>query len=216
MSGERGNLTLEPVPFARGNTVQFPQRIEQVDHDIAIEAAASNGPDGAAAALAQVLNGVITGEGPTAQGRVHFSRTLDRQDSLLCERILLVAGRNGAAVSRAEAEMLFNIDAAAAERTDQGHFDDLFAKAVAHYVLAAAGRPVPPRDVALSPDTPLATWAQQQPSGNIDAEILVWIASHVNNRKRLSGAAATIAALMFGAAVSPIAQSVASLLDLGA
>jgi len=38
----------------------------------------------------------------------------------------------------------------------------------------------------------------------------------VNNRKRLSGAAATIAALMFGAAVSPIAQSVASLLDLGA
>ena len=48
--------------------------------------------DAAAAALSEVLNGVITGEGPTARGRVHFSRTLDREDAMQCERILLAAG----------------------------------------------------------------------------------------------------------------------------
>jgi len=172
--------------------------------------------DEAVIALAAVLNGIITGEGPTAQGRVHFSRTLDYEDAILCERILLAAGRNGAAVSRAEAEVLFDIDAAATERSDEGRFDDLFAKAIAHYVLAAAGREVPPRAVALAAETPLSTWAPQQMSGNIDSEILVWMASHVNKRKRLSRALATIAVLICGAAVSPVAQSIAGLLDLGA
>lgn len=172
--------------------------------------------DEAAAALATVLNGIITGEGPTTRGRIHFSRTLDCEDTILCERILLAAGQDGAAVSRAEAEMLFEIDAAATERTDQGRFDDLCAKAVAHYVLAAAGREVPPREVALAPETPLLTWATHQLSSNIDSEILVWMASRVNKRKRLSRALATIAVLICGAAVSSTAQSIAGLLDLGA
>ena len=35
-----------------------------------------------AAALRGVLKGVITGEGPTTAGRVHFSRTLDPADAL--------------------------------------------------------------------------------------------------------------------------------------
>jgi hypothetical protein len=167
-------------------------------------------------ALAAVLNGIITGEGPTTQGRIHFSRSLDYEDAIQCERILVAAGWNGAAVSRAEAEMLFDIDAAATERTDQGRFDDLFAKAVAHYVLAAGGRSVPPREVALASETPLSTWAPQRLSGKIDSEIQVWIASRVNSRKRLSSALATIAALICGAAVSPVAQSIAGLLDLSA
>jgi hypothetical protein len=37
-----------------------------------------------ASALAQVCRGIITGEGPTAAGRVHFSRTIDIQDTGLC------------------------------------------------------------------------------------------------------------------------------------
>jgi hypothetical protein len=170
----------------------------------------------AAMALAKVLNGIITGEGPTTQGRIHFSRTLDREDAMLCERILMEAGRNGSAVSRAEAEMLFDIDAAATERTDQGRFDDLFAKAVAHYVLAAAGREVPPREIALAPETPLSSWAPKKLNGRIDSEIQVWMTSQVKKRKRLNRALATVAVLICGAAVSPVAQSVAGLLDFGA
>jgi hypothetical protein len=166
--------------------------------------------------LAAVLNGIITGEGPTTQGRIHFSRTLDYKDAMLCERILMAAGGDGAAVSRAEAEMLFDIDAAATERADQGRFDDLFAKAIAHYVLAATGHEVPPREIALAPETPLSSWAPKKLHGSIDSEIQVWMTSHVNKRKRLSRALATIAVLICGAAVSPVAQSIAGLLDLGA
>jgi len=172
--------------------------------------------DLAAIELATVLNGIITGEGPTTQGRIHFSRTLDYEDAMLCERILMEAGGDGAAVSRAEAEMLFDIDAAATERADQGRFDDLFAKAIAHYVLAAAGHEVPAREIALASETPLSSWAAKKLHGSIDSEIQVWMTSHVNKRKRLSRALATIAVLICGAAVSPVAQSIAGLLDLGA
>jgi hypothetical protein len=178
--------------------------------------AGQGGTDVAAMALATVLNGIITGEGPTTQGRIHFSRTLDREDAMLCERILMAAGRDGAAVSRAEAELLFDIDAAATERTDQGRFDDLFAKAVAHYVLAAAGREVPPREIALAPETPLSSWAPKKLNGSVDSEIQVWMASQVKKRKRPNRGLATVVVLICGAAVSPVAQSIAGLLDLGA
>jgi hypothetical protein len=213
MSGHGTNGTFKLAPALTADDVGGRSILSE--HERAIDAAPEV-TEAAAAALAQVLNGVITGEGPTTRGRVHFSRTLDREDALLCERILLAAGRDGAAVSRAEADMLFDIDAAATERTDQGRFDDLFAKAVAHHVLAATGRTVPPRDVALAPQTPLTTWALQRPSGNVDAEILTWIASHANGRRRLSGALATVVAMICGAAASPVAQSIARLLDLSA
>ena len=56
-------------------------------------------------------------------------------------------------VSRAEADVLFEISAAASERSDNGQFDDLFAKAIAHHPASASGFPVPSRSIALSPDT---------------------------------------------------------------
>src|SRR5687768_3366180 len=46
----------------------------------------------AAAALAFVRDGVITGEGPTTAGRVHFSRSLDAHDADWCARILTARG----------------------------------------------------------------------------------------------------------------------------
>jgi hypothetical protein len=42
----------------------------------------------AAHALTIVRDGVITGEGPTTKGRIHFSRTLDAADAAWCARIL--------------------------------------------------------------------------------------------------------------------------------
>src|SRR2546421_6714669 len=84
--------------------------------------------DSAAQALSVVRDGVITGEGPTTRGRVHFSRALDAFDAAWCARILTAAGWT---ISRAEAEALFEINDAAAERSDEGRFDDLLAKALA-------------------------------------------------------------------------------------
>jgi hypothetical protein len=94
-----------------------------------------------AAALAQVCRGIITGEGPTACGRVHFSRTIDRQDTTLCAHLLVVAGRYGDAVSHAEADALLDIHAVASDCHDGGQFDDLLAKAVVHHVMSVSGCP---------------------------------------------------------------------------
>jgi hypothetical protein len=168
-----------------------------------------------AAALRGVLKGVITGEGPTTTGRVHFSRTLDPADALLCARILTAAGgKTDAPVTRLEAEVLFDIDAAAAERTDDGRFNDLLVKSVAHFALAEAGHMVPPRQVALDPATQLSSWANR--STDIDAEILAWIASHVRNKKRLKSTLVGLSAFLtgIGATLSLAAPSITAAVDL--
>lgn len=168
-------------------------------------------PDMAVAALTQVRDGVITGEGPTTSGRVHFSRTLDGEDAALCARILVGAGgHDGAAVTRGEAEMLLQIEAAAAERTDGGRFDDLVTKAVAHHVLGGRG-PVPARAVALDPQVPLAQWAR--PDRDVDAEILEWIAGHAR-KARHSRVLMTLFAWLAGAASTPLAMSISQFMDL--
>src|SRR5260221_11682117 len=74
----------------------------------------------AALALTIVRDGVITGEGPTTKGRIHFSRALDADDAAWCARILTATAVEHQPVSRAEAEALFEIDDAAAERSDDG------------------------------------------------------------------------------------------------
>src|SRR5690242_21964958 len=99
----------------------------------------------AAHALTIVRDGVITGEGPTTKGRIHFSRALDADDAAWCARILTAAAVEHQPVSRDEAEALFEINEAAAERTDDGLFDDLFAKAVVQHAASACGLAVPSR-----------------------------------------------------------------------
>jgi hypothetical protein len=167
------------------------------------------------AALQDVLSGVITGEGPTTAGRVHFSRALDPADAALCVRILHGAGgAAGLPVTRSEAAVLFDIDAAAAERTDDGRFGDLFVKSIAHCALAEAGHRVPPRQVALSPETDLSSWANR--STGIDGEILAWIASQIRNKRRLKSTLAGLSGFLgvVGASLSFTAPSVVTVVDL--
>src|SRR5215211_9356192 len=125
----------------------------------------------AAHALTIVRDGVITGEGPTTKGRIHFSRALDADDAAWCARILTAAAVEHQPVCRAEVEAMFEIHDAAAERSDGGRFDDLLAKAVAHHAAAESGLPVPPRTVALSPDTAIESWAPTQAT-EIDIKVL--------------------------------------------
>lgn len=165
-------------------------------------------------ALSCVRDGVITGEGPTAQGRAHFSRSLDAQDARWCERILTAPAMRDAPVSRAEAEVLFQINEAAADRADDGMFDALFARAIVHHAAAASGLPVPSRAVALSPETDIASWAPTTAVG-VNTEVLEWISTQMRARRRSSGTLMAVAAMLIGAATLPVAQSLASLADLG-
>jgi hypothetical protein len=207
METNSAETTDQPLPVHQNRS--FQSLMAAIEHS-KIEVA-----DLSATALRDVLKGVITGEGPTTAGRAHFSRTLDPGDALLCARILTAAGGEaGVPVTRLEANVLFDIDAAAAERTDGGRFDDLLVKSVAHFALAEAGHMVPPRQVALDPATELSSWANR--STDIDGEILAWIASHVRNKKRLKSTLMGLSAFLsgVGATLSVAAPSIAAVADL--
>jgi hypothetical protein len=119
------------------------------------------------AVLKAVRTGVITGEGPTTAGRIHFSRAIDAADTALVRRALTAGGTQP--VTRAEADALFDIHEAACERADGGAFDDLMAKAITHHALAASGHRVPERATALSAATALADWAHGLPLDRVVA-----------------------------------------------
>ena len=169
--------------------------------------------DTAALALTVVRDGVITGEGPTTKGRVHFSRALDADDAAWCARILTATAVEHQPVSRAEAEALFEINDAAAERSDDGRFDDLLAKAVVHHAASASGLPVPPRTVALSPETAIESWAPDRAAG-VDTEVLEWIASQMRGKRRSNRTLMALVATIVGVAALPLAQ-LPNVFDIG-
>jgi hypothetical protein len=164
-------------------------------------------------ALTMVRDGVITGEGPTTRGRVHFSRALDAANASWCARILTAAAVEHQPVSRAEAEALFEINDAAGERSDDGRFDDLLAKAVVHHAASASGLPVPPRTVALSPDTAIESWAPTRSIG-VNIEILEWIASQMRGKHRSNRTLMTLIATIVGVAALPLAH-LPNVFDIG-
>jgi hypothetical protein len=166
----------------------------------------------AALALTVVRDGVITGEGPTTKGRVHFSRALDADDADWCARILTATAVEHQPVSRAEAEALFEIDDAAAERSDNGRFDDLLTKAVVHHAASASGLSVPPRTIALSPETSIESWAPAQPV-KVDTEVLEWIASQMRGRRHGNRTLMRLVATIVGAAL-PLTQ-LPNVFDIG-
>jgi hypothetical protein len=166
-----------------------------------------------AQALAIVRDGVITGEGPTARGRVHFSRMLDSTDAAWCARLLTAAAVDHQPVGRAEAEALFEINDAAAERSDGGLFDDLFTKAVVHHAASASGLPVPPRSVALSPDTAIESWAPTTAVG-VNIEVLEWIASQMRGKRRSNHQLMALVASLIGVATLPLVH-LPNVFDLG-
>ena len=158
-------------------------------------------------------DGVITGEGPTTRGRIHFSRTLDAQDAAWCTRILTAMAVADHPVSRAEAEALYEINAAVAERIDDGQFDDLFAKAIVHHLAAASGMPVPSRTIALSPDTSIESWAPSRAAG-LNMEVVEWIASQMRRKLRGNRTVIRLVATIIGVAALPMTQ-LPNLFDIG-
>lgn len=191
-------------------TAPLPKLAEPIG---ALEPSSISCRDSAAQALSVVRDGVITGEGPTTKGRVHFSRALDALDAAWCASILTAAAVDDQPVSRAEAEALFEINDAAAERSDEGRFDDLMAKAVVHHAASASGLPVPSRTVALSPETAIESWAPTRAIG-VDTEVLEWIASQMRGKRRSNRTLMALVATIIGAATLPLAQ-LPTVLDIG-
>jgi hypothetical protein len=181
-------------PFRITSSLQCEQR-NVADLLTEISTAQSDITLRSATGLAQVCRAVITGEGPNVAGRVHFSRTLDVDDAALCARILVLAGRNGEAVSRVEADALFDISAAGSERCDRGRFDELLARAVMHHVMSACGRNVPHREIALASATPMESWTS---AVDTDLEVRTWLEIRQRELNPSSVAACAIAKVISG------------------
>ena len=173
--------------------------------EVALEPSKISCRNTAAQALAVVRDGVITGEGPTTKGRVHFSRALDSHDAAWCERILTATAVEHQPVSRAEATALFEIDNAAAERSDEGRFDDLLAKAVVHHAASVSGLPVPPRTVALAPETSIESWCPTK-AISVDTEVLEWIAAQMRGKRCSNRTLMRLVATIVGVAALPLVQ----------
>lgn len=101
-------------------------------------------------ALHSVNDAVISGK-DTLRGvpSAKAGQVTDADVDLIRRIIFAFGGDGNVAVTRAEAEILFAINDATAEQTDNAAWTELFVKAIAGVVMAASGYSAPPRAEAL-------------------------------------------------------------------
>ena len=101
-------------------------------------------------AMEQVRHTVVTGAGPLACGRMLTPGVIDAAEVELLRRILYAGGGDGhIAITRPEAEVLFDLNDATNGAPNDPAWDELFVKAIANFLLAASGYHVPTRAEAL-------------------------------------------------------------------
>lgn len=101
-------------------------------------------------ALEQVKLAVLDGTGPLRDGRGVPAGSISEAEVDLLRRMLYAfAGDGSVAVTRAEADVLFDIDEAISGGAPNPAWTDLFVKAVANVMMAASGYAVPSREEAL-------------------------------------------------------------------
>lgn len=104
-----------------------------------LEAATAAPPRLAQFAMAQVKAAVLDGDGPLLQGKLEKGRVCASEAALL-QRLLYAAGGDGnVAITRAEAELLFDINDACRRADNDPAWTSLFAKALAASVMTVSG-----------------------------------------------------------------------------
>ncbi len=102
-----------------------------------IERAQAVPADLASFALHQIQHSAMTGEGPAAKGRIHFSRVVDGKDVANMARLFQVGkGAERRVISRPEADILFEM-AEACTDTNDAAWDGLFAETIQAHLLAS-------------------------------------------------------------------------------
>ncbi len=101
-------------------------------------------------ALEQVKGAVLVGDDLLRRGKKLTPGVLGEPEVELIRRILYAFGGDGnIAITRAEAEMLFELNDATIEERNSPLWSDLFVKGIANYLMAHSGYKVPPRYQAL-------------------------------------------------------------------
>ncbi len=107
-------------------------------------------------ALEQVKAAVLTGMGPTRQGKpIEAGYITDYEVDVLRRILYAFAGEGHVAITRDEADVLFDIDEAVQNAPANPAWTDLFVKAVANVIMAASGYAVPSREEALRQEASL-------------------------------------------------------------
>lgn len=107
-------------------------------------------------ALDQVRRAVVTGTGPMRTGMPLAPGQITEGEVDLLRRMLYAFGGDGhVAVTRDEADILFDIDEAVQHADPNPAWTDLFVKAVANVIMAASGYAVPTREEALRQEAAL-------------------------------------------------------------
>jgi hypothetical protein len=104
----------------------------------------------AAFALRQVMYAVVEAKGPLLLGGELVPGLIGKSEVDLLRRILYAFGGDGnIAITRSEAEVLFEINDRTAGARNDPEWNDLFVKAVANFVMCASGYEAPTREEAL-------------------------------------------------------------------
>jgi hypothetical protein len=104
-------------------------------------------------ALSQVRAAVVHGDGPLRLGQTPMQGVIVESEVALVRTMLCALGGDSAlSVTRAEAEVLFDINDALAASSAGPAWTDLFVKVVANALMASAGYAMPPRRIALGAD----------------------------------------------------------------
>jgi hypothetical protein len=107
-------------------------------------------------ALDQVKFAVTTGTGPLRAGKMLSPGCITEGEVDLLRRILYAFGGDGhVAVTRDEADILFDIDEAVEHAAPNPAWTDLFVKAVSNVIMSASGYAVPTREEALRQEASL-------------------------------------------------------------
>jgi hypothetical protein len=134
--------------IAKDGVVKTSRELELLVH--VIERATSAPGSLAGLAVRQVMLAIMDGKGPLAGHG--FERGRMSKDAVdILRRILYAFGGNGAvAITKSEAEVLFDLNDATSDANNDPSWDDLFVKAVASYLLTISGHTPPTREQALS------------------------------------------------------------------
>ena len=104
-------------------------------------------------ALQQMKRAVVDGDGPLRERHPGQQGTIRECEVELVRRILYAFGGEGSvAITRPEAEVLFDINDNIRDPQSNAAWTDLFVKAVTNVVMAASGHGVPTREEALRRD----------------------------------------------------------------
>jgi hypothetical protein len=107
-------------------------------------------------ALEQIKYAVVTGAGPLRSGTSMGPGRITAGEVDMLRRILYAFGGDGhVAVTRDEADILFDIDEAVEDSDPNPAWTDLFVKAVANVIMSVSGYAVPSREEALRQEASL-------------------------------------------------------------